>query len=522
MLSPLFRLPERLRGRRRPERSVLSGYAAWLEQEDHAAGILEGPLISVIMPVYNTQERFLREAIGSVRAQSYKHWQLCIIDDASPSPDIARILAEMTALDARIEMRRLPENAGIAHASNAGFAMARGAFIALLDHDDVLAPEALACVAAEIEAHPDCVVVFSDEDHLVDGRRRTPYFKPGWNPDLMLSQNLVSHLGVYRKAVVDRIGGMRAGYEGSQDYDLALRVTAGIDGATIRHIPKPLYHWRQHPVSYSAAHLAECQRAARAALADYVGTRASIEADPDIPQWSRVVWHLPHPAPSVSLIVEGGANAFGNTDYDPLEIVDGDPEKARGDILVFLAPGLKAARTGWLRELARQAARPEIGAAGARLDRPDGRICHAGFTLDRNEIVQTLEPASDREDRGYFGHFLLARSVAALSGDCLAIRTSLFRQMGGFDVRAGTYQSTDLCLRLAERGLRCIWTPQARLRYRHYPRTVHDPAGAHFMRERWGETLGRDPYKNPNLVIRHKTLAVAPPKTATRKRLFWS
>jgi GT2 family glycosyltransferase len=522
MLSPLFRLPERLRGRRRPERRVLSSYSSWLEQEDHAAGIPDGPLISVIMPVYNTQARFLREAIGSVRAQSYKNWQLCVIDDASFCPDVARILAEMTALDTRIEMCRLEANAGIARASNAGFAMARGAFVALFDHDDVLAPEALACVAAEIEKRPDCIVVFSDEDHLVEGRRRTPYFKPGWNPDLMLSQNLISHFGVYRKAAVDQIGGMRAEFEGSQDYDLALRATAGIQAAKIRHIPKPLYHWRQHAVSYSAEHLAECQRAARAALADCLGARASIEADPEIPQWSRVVWHLPQPAPSVSLIGKGCAALTEDADYDSIEIMDADAEKARGDILVFLASDLTPARPGWLRELASQALRPEIGAAGARLDRPDGRICNAGFTLDRNDIVQTLEPASDRDDRGYFGHFLLARSVSALSSDCLAIRASLFRELGGFDRRAGAYQSTDLCLRLTERGLRCIWTPQARLRYRHYPRAPRDPAGARFMRERWGETLGCDPYKNPNLVIRHKNLALAATTTATRKRLFWS
>jgi GT2 family glycosyltransferase len=500
----------------------MSSYASWLAQENLRPGPADGPLISVIMPVYDTQEPFLREAIGSLRAQSYKNWQLCVVDDASPSPRISQILLEMTALDSRIEMRRLERNSGIVAATNAGFAMARGAFAGLFDHDDTLAPDALASVAAEIQDHPECIVVFSDEDHLVDGRRRHPYFKPGWNPDLMLSQNLVSHFGVYRKAAADRVGGMREGFDGSQDYDFALRVTAGADAAKIRHIAKPLYHWRQHPHSFSAQRMADCQSAARAALTDTLGDRATVDADPEIPQWSRIVWRLPDPLPFVSLIVQRNATPAGDPGYDSVEIVEDDAGKARGDILVFLAPNLVPARDGWLAELAGQALRPEIGAAGARLDRPDGRVCNAGYTLDGESIVQTLEPNSDRGDRGYFGHFLLARSVAALSGDCFAIRTALFKDMGGFDARAGAYRSTDLCLRLAERGLRCIWTPQARLRYRTPPPPPRDPAAARFMRERWGKTLAADPYQNPNLVIRHKNLALAPPKTATRKRLFWS
>ncbi len=522
MLSPLFRLPERLRARRRAERHVMSSYASWLAQEDQSAALPDGDLISVVMPVYETQEQFLREAIGSLRAQTYQNWQLCVVDDASPSPHVLNILSEMTALDSRIEICRLEKNAGIVAATNAGFAMARGSFVGLFDHDDTLAPGALACVAAEIQAHPDCIMVFSDEDHLIDGHRRHPYFKPGWNPDLMLSQNLVSHFGVYRKTAVERVGGMREGFEGSQDYDFALRITAGTPAAQIRHIAKPLYHWRQHPQSYSAQRMEACRRAACAALSDHLGERAGVEADPEIPQWSRIAWRLPQVSPLVSLIVQRNAAPVLDTDYGSVEIIEAEAERARGDVLVFLAPDLTPTREGWLRELASQALRPEIGAVGARLDRPDGRICNAGYTLDCDHIVQTLEPASDRSDRGYFGHFMLARSVSTLSADCFAIRAALFREMGGFDRRAGCYESIDLCLRLAEHGLRCIWTPQARLRYRKSPPAARDAAGARFMRERWGETLAADPYKNPNLVIRHKNLALAPPKTAARKRLFWS
>ena len=522
MLSPPFRFFERLRSRFRPDVRVTRDYAAWLVREDLAGSVTDGPLISVIVPVYETDEAFLRETINSVRAQTYRNWQLCVVDDASPSPHVARVLAELPDLDSRIEMVRLPENGGIAAATNAGFGMARGSFVALLDHDDALAPEALSCVAVEIAGTPDLAVVFSDEDQLVEGKRCRPYFKPGWNPDLMLSQNLVSHLGVYSRRLVDEIGGMRAGFEGSQDFDLALRATAAVGAGQVRHIARPLYHWRQHAKSYSTQHLADCQLAARAALADRLGAAANIEPDPHLPQWARAVFRLPSPLPLVSLVLSGTAAIPAHDGYDHVEAVIADAGRATGEILVFLSTHLAPTRDGWLRELASQAWRPEIGAAGARLDRPDGRIFDAGLTLDPDDIVQTLSPGSDRDDPGYFGQFQLARSVAAVSGDCLAIRASLFRELGGFDPRAGAYQSTDLCLRLAERGLRCLWTPQARLRYSTPQRRSTDPTGARFMRERWGERLSRDPYRNPNLVIRHNTLALAGTKTALRKRLFWS
>jgi GT2 family glycosyltransferase len=186
-----------------------------------------------------------------------------------------------------------------------------------------------------------------------------------------------------------------------------------------------------------------------------------------------------------------------------------DAEAASGSVLLFLAPGLHRGRPGWLRDLASQALRPGIGCAGGRLDQPGGCIAHAGFTLDPHDIAQTLSPSADPHDPGYFGQFLLARTVSAVSRDCLAIRTDLFRQEGGFDARAGAYADTDLCLRLAARGLRCVWTPHARLRYRVSQRVPADPSGGAYMRQRWGKTLARDPYANPNLVIRAGNLCLA-------------
>jgi len=403
----------------------------------------------------------------------------------------------------------LPDTGGIAVATNAALALASGDFVALLDHDDELAPRALGRVAAELEAHPETDVVFSDEDQLVAGRRCRPYFKPGWNPDLMLSQNLVSHLGVYRRALVERLGGMRPDFVGSQDYDLALRATSAVPGERIRHVPEVLYHWRQHDGSYSARRAAQCQAAARAALASVLGEGAVVEANPDIPQWTRIGYLLRSPEPLVSLIVPAGAAAPADAGYGALEVCGDDPERARGEVLVFWGKGLLPARAGWLRELVSQALRPEVGCAGPRLERPDGRIAHAGFVLHPEEVAQTLAPCSDAGDPGYLGHFLLCRTVSAVALAGMAVRREVFMDLGGFDRRAGRFADVDFCLRLGELGLRCVWTPLARLRTRGLPRAGADAAGAAFMRERWGERLARDPYANPNLVVRAGNLELA-------------
>jgi len=500
-LASRFRILHRLRRRRRPEVRIARAYSAWVERESQNVAVFDAPRISVLLPVYNTPEPYLRATIASVLAQSFGNWELCIADDASTHPHVGQVLAEM-ATESRLRVVRLPENDGIAMATNAALALASGKFVALLDHDDLLAPHALAAVAAEIAEHADAAIVFSDEDQLVEGVRCRPYFKPGWNPDLMLSQNLVSHLGVYRKTLIDAISGMRPAFEGSQDYDLALRATARVPAVQIRHIPKMLYHWRQHKNSFSAQRLDICASAARAALAEHVGNAARVAPNPDIPQWNRIVYNLPDPLPLVSLILPKGGDCLGDEGYSPLETVFGGAEGARGEVLVFLAGDLVPAREGWLQELVSQALRPEIGCVGPRLERPDGRVFNSGLTLHPEAIAHTLSPCSDHEDPGYLGHFLLARSVAAVASACLAVRRDVFEQAGGFDARAGAYADVDLCLRLAEQGLRCAWTPHARLRYRKLPHATEDLAGARYMRGRWGGMLASDPYSNPHLRVK--------------------
>ena len=203
------------------------------------------PLISVIMPVYNTPETFLRRAIESVREQIYDRWELCIADDCSTAEHVRKVLDYYAKLDPRIRVCFRTTNGHIAEASNSAIAIAKGDFVALLDHDDEIPPHALALVAEAIVARPEVDLIFSDEDKLdAQGHRFDPYFKSDWNPALMLSQNMFNHLGVYRLSIVRKIGGFRLGFEGSQDYDLVLRCSRETAPERIHHIPKILYHWR--------------------------------------------------------------------------------------------------------------------------------------------------------------------------------------------------------------------------------------------------------------------------------------
>ena len=266
------------------------------------------PLISVVMPVYNTPEKWLVKVVDSVRAQVYPHWELCIADDASPHAHVRPLLEKLAASDPRIKVTFREKNGHISAASNSALALATGEYVALLDHDDELSPNALHEVVALLNAQPDTDLVYSDEDKIdEEGHRHEPYFKPDWLPDLFHAQNFISHLTVYRAALVKDVGGFRVGYEGSQDWDLALRVIERIkDQARIRHLPKILYHWRAIPGS-TAMMLSEKNyplEAARRALTDAFARRGEKITLHHVPgdHW-RVQYPLPAEAPLVSLLI---------------------------------------------------------------------------------------------------------------------------------------------------------------------------------------------------------------------------
>ena len=215
-----------------------------LETETSSLKLL--PRISIIMPVYNTKAPILRRAVKSVLNQIYPHWQLCMVDDGSHSPKLKELLSDYASEDERITVSALEENSGIAVASNHALSMATGEFVGFLDHDDELTPDACLEVVKALNNDPSIDFLYSDEDKLDEsGKRVEVFFKPDWSPDLILSENYVSHFSVFRKAVLERIGGFRNGFEGSQDYDLILRVAETTN--RIHHLPKPLYSWRKFP-----------------------------------------------------------------------------------------------------------------------------------------------------------------------------------------------------------------------------------------------------------------------------------
>ncbi|TAL76846.1 MAG: glycosyltransferase [Beijerinckiaceae bacterium] len=481
------------------------------------------PLISVVMPAYETPEKILREAIASVQAQLYQNWELCIADDASPSPNVINVLKEMSASDPRIKWMRRESNGHISAASNSALDLASGEFVALMDHDDLLAEHALYEIVAELNEHPDADLIYSDEDHIDDeGRRHTPYFKTDWNPELFLGHNLISHLGVYRRSIIETVGRFRKGFEGSQDYDLALRVVSVTTPEKIRHIPSVLYHWRRgsEAASFSESQMQRCVAAARAAKANYLAGRgeiAEVLQNPLVPTWERVRRVMPSPAPLVSLIVPTRNRhdllapcldgLLNRTDYRNIEILVIDHQsddshtlellahlrddkrvriiryegafnysdmnnkavaQAHGEIVGLINNDVDVIDRGWLTEMVSFAIHPENGAVGAKLLYPDGRIQHAGVVLGMGSVAGHLHVNAAREAVGYFGRLALTSNVSAVTGACLIVRKAVFQEAGGLNAvdLPVAFNDVDLCLKIQARGYRNVWTPFALL-YHH-------------------------------------------------------
>jgi GT2 family glycosyltransferase len=497
------------------------------------------------------------------------------------------VLREAAAGDRRIKVVRRDENGHISEATNSALALASGEFVALMDHDDVLPEHALYEIAVEINAHPEADLIYSDEDKIDGhGRRFEPYFKTDWNPELLLSHNMVSHLGVYRRSIVEKIGGMRVGFEGSQDYDLVLRASEETTPDRIRHIPAVLYHWRQKTAggSFSESAMERCAEAARRAVAEHLHRTgvvgATVETQPNAPAWVYVRRALPDPAPLVSVIVPTRDRAellercveglLHRTDYPALEVLivdngsvqartlelfarlQADPrvrvlhkpgpfnysalnnqaaKEAKGDILLLLNNDIEVIGDWWLREMVCQAVRPEIGAVGARLLYGDGRVQHGGVILGvggRPGVAGHLYHGAASGDTGYFGHLRLARHVSAVTAACLALRRSVFEEVGGLDAEnlAVAFNDVDLCLKIRDRGYGVIWTPLAELYHLESASRGADtrPGGVverfqrevDHMRERWGDVLDNDPFYGPNFDRMHGDYRLASPPLRTR------
>ena len=522
------------------------------------------PKFSVIMPVYNPDLSFFQQAIDSVINQIYPYWELCIADDSSTDPSVKKLIQTYAEKDARIKYIIRESNGHISAASNSALELASKEFIALLDHDDLLHPLALYFVAEEINAHPESVIIYSDEDKITKrGKRLDPYFKPDFNYELLLSQNMVSHLGVYLRSSVSKVGGFRVGLEGSQDYDLLLRVLETCKPDQIHHIPRPLYHWRisNKSVARDVNIKPYAVDAGIKAIKEHLARRsvkAHIEFLPELAGYS-VTYALPQ-EPSVSLIVPTEsltdtlyshiAELVSITSYknfhvqivtptsknnlsmsfppgmkDQVEIIHLEYDhkasfaeminfaisKIKTDYICLIDALLNEFPQNWLYDLVGQAAQAGVGAVAPKIIDINKRVFSSGIILMPERIATHLSKGEERAVNGYFGWAKLCRGYSALSEKCLLFKRDHWRSVDGFDtnLQSPMLSGVDFCLKLKEQGLRNILRPSIELVQKSSNQHIqlfddYDnflAADQAYVQSRWGTIITNDPAFNPNLTI---------------------
>ena len=534
------------------------------------------PIFSVIMNTYNTPEKFLRKAIESVRGQMYPHWELCIADNASLLPNVRKILKEYERKDPRIKLVFLKQSGHFSAASNSALELATGDYVALLGHHDELSEHALYWMASEIITHPKVELLYSDEDKIDSkGNRFDPYFKSDWNQELLLGQNYICHLAVYRRQKMVEIGGFSERLEGAQDWDLALRFTEG--QCSIRHVPALLYHRRILPGSNAITpeEKVNIAKASQRAVTEHLQRKGEIA---QIKPIFNNDYFLPRfqvqGKPLVSIIIPTRNSvddlrqciqSLRDTDYPHTEILiidnqSNDPDslaflaeldrrvscrvlqyphpfnyaamhnwavpQCNGEYLCLLNNDTEALSTNWLRDMLSHAQRSDVGAVGAKLLYPDGTIQHGGVVLGLRTIAGHTHRSYDKESCGYFGRAALVQNFCAVTAACLLMKKSHWNLIGGMssDLTVA-FNDVDLCLRLQEAGLRNIWLPHAVL-YHHESKSRgsdwHPENWRRFalecayMRWRWGTKLLNDPAYNPNLTLDREDFSLAWPPRGLR------
>jgi glycosyltransferase involved in cell wall biosynthesis len=577
---------KRLMGK--PDKSTTGTYSEWLEAFNKINNskrrhiIMEinklqrTPLISVIMPAYNSNPEWITAAIESVTSQLYPYWELCIADDASTDTASHNTIKNSTKKDSRIKVVFRTERGNISAASNTALEFATGGWVALLDHDDILAEDALFEVAKTINKYPNARLIYTDEDKIdASGKERSgPYFKPGWDYNLFCSHNLISHLGVYHRETLAQIGGFRPGFEGSQDYDLALRFIEAIDESQIHHIPKILYHWRIHPESTAQSIGAKpyATLAAQKALEEHY-QRNGIPATCEITgSGYRQNITIPERIPLVSLIITS-KNKFhllkgciesiiNKTSYPNYEIIvvdngSDDPSAleylqaiqllpnitvvrndddfnysalnnaavriANGEIIGLINNDIEIITPEWLKEMVMISLQKRMGAVGALLYYPNNTIQHAGVVLGEGKTINVFkhQHRSTKETTSWLNS---VKKYLVVTAACLVIKKSLYLEVGGLDKNLKVeFNDVDLCLKLNEMGYWNVVTPYAEL-YHHesasrgvddfcYTKKKRHFAELAYIREKWGLMTLEDKCFNPNLALKEEGLSLAwPPR----------
>ncbi|MFZ0590335.1 MAG: glycosyltransferase family 2 protein [Bryobacteraceae bacterium] len=513
------------------------------------------PKISIVTPVYRTPEDYLRGCVSSVKRQAYPNWELVLVDDGSDDRRLTGLLESFAAGDRRIRVSALADNRGIANASNAGLALCQGEYVGFLDHDDELSPDALYRVAKALNADSSLDVLYSDEDKISEtGSYQNVFFKPDWSPDLLLSLNYVCHFLVARRALLERVGGFRPGFEGSQDYDLILRLSEHTQ--KIHRISRVLYHWRVHPQSTASGVSVKpaASDAGRRALKQHLERRGiPAEVSETNPCRYRVKYALLD-KPEVAIVIPTGGSAtlvpaiesiFNTTTYRNYKIVVADNSKsgtveenvrnlqahgkpvqildyrdlsfnfsylcnqaaqsADAPYLLFLNDDTSIITPDWIEAMLEHAQRKEVGAVGAQLLFPNNTLQHGGVVVGlmgwAGHAFRGLPP-----EMHYFGLSQFIRNCSAVTGACLLTRRNVFEMVNGFDEQnlPTCFQDVDLCLKMIEQGYRIVYTPFARLyHYESYSKkAITHLSRIAYMRERWFSFIDDDPFYNPNLTRR--------------------
>jgi GT2 family glycosyltransferase len=510
------------------------------------------PPISVLLPVFNPEREWLERGLDSVVRQVYPHWELCVCGDATD--EHARgILDCYERLDERIKITYLEGGASVSESLNAALSLAEGEFVGLLHQGDELAPDALFEAVKLLQYHPEADLIYSDSDEIdQEGNRINPYFKPGWSPDLLLSTNYISQLGVYRRNLVEEIGGFRQGFDGCQDYDLVLRATERT--GEIYHVPKVLYHRRASLLTSSGEDRGPVRDRTRQALSEAL-ERRNLEGSVEegyLPDHFRVRLKIKG-EPKVSIIIPTRDNVSflkrclesverlttyrnyelliidnNSRDRATLEYFASIPHRvipfrepfnysrinnfavsqAEGEYVLLLNDDTEVISGGWLEAMLEHAQRPEVGAVGVRLLYPDGRIQHAGVIVG---VGSHWEPGVamhayhfySSDSPGYAGAPMTTTNYSAVTAACMLLRKPLFEAVGGLDEEnlRVQFNDVDLCLRLREQGYYIVYTPYAELYHHESVSRGYwnlDRTENVYMRERWSEVMDRDPHYNPH------------------------
>ena len=544
-------------------------YEAYIPTEEELAAQRKkkwsyAPKISIAVPAYKTPELFLRQLIQSLQDQTYDNWELCIANASPQDASMEYVLKSCSAMDSRIVWKKLRENRGISENTNEAFAMATGDYVGLLDHDDLLAPNALYEIASALEKEPETEVLYTDEDKVRGEQLEhfQPHLKPDFNEDLLRSNNYICHFFVVKRTLLQKVGGMRKEFDGAQDYDFIFRCTEA--AGKICHIPEILYHWRTHEAStadnpqsklyaFEAGKRAIEENLKRRGLQGEVShtkdygfyrVKYAVQGEPlvsiiipnkdaktDLEKCIRSVKEKSSYKNYEILIVENNSETeeifayYKELSKDPAirllkwkkefnysAINNFAAKKARGEYLLFLNNDTEVITEDWIQELLGICQRPGTGAVGARLYYGDHTIQHAGTVIGIGGIAGHMFVNLPGERTGYMHKAALIQDLSAVTAACMLVKREAFEEVGGFEEQLSVaFNDVDLCLRLREKGCVVVYNPYAELyHYESKSRGAEDSkekvrrfqSEIEFMRCRWEKLLkAGDPYYNKNLSL---------------------